>query len=171
MFERNLPTVALIYPLKRQGAQDLTNQPVAGAALLFSFDNDDSSTAVLIVLDPPHQHQDRGGACICCRFGDPRNRTLSPPPPPPGILSPPSSPSRIHRLLLDPFVDGRHPNQKTPNQVMESTPIKKSTQSGERQHQAMTAQQRVIPGRYNPSVEVANTNKLEKSYFIKIKPL
>ena len=52
---------------------------------------------------------------------------------------------------------------------MESTPIKKSTQSGERQHQAMTAQQRVIPGRYNPSVEVANTNKLEKSYFIKNK--
>ena len=49
LFERNLSTVALISPLKRQGAQDLANQPVAGAALLFSFDNDDSSTAVLIV--------------------------------------------------------------------------------------------------------------------------
>ena len=49
LFERNLFTVALIYPLKRQGEQDLANQPVAGAALLFSFENDDSSTAVLIV--------------------------------------------------------------------------------------------------------------------------
>ena len=38
-----------ISPLKRQGAQDLENQPVAGAALLFSFENYDSSTAVLIV--------------------------------------------------------------------------------------------------------------------------
>ena len=49
LFERNLFTVALISPLKRQGARDLANQPVAGAALLFSFDNDDSSTAVLIL--------------------------------------------------------------------------------------------------------------------------
>ena len=49
LFERNLSTVALISPLKRQGARDLANQPVAGAALLFSFDNHDNSTAVLIV--------------------------------------------------------------------------------------------------------------------------
>ena len=48
-FERNLSTIALISPLKRQGARDLANQPVAGAALLFSFDNDDSYTDVLIV--------------------------------------------------------------------------------------------------------------------------
>ena len=33
----------------------------------------------------------------------------------------------------------------------------------------MLAQQRVIPGHYNPLEEVANTNKLEKSYFIKNK--
>ena len=49
LFERNISTAALISPLKRQGARDLANQPVAGAALLFSFDNDDSSTAVLLV--------------------------------------------------------------------------------------------------------------------------
>ena len=52
---------------------------------------------------------------------------------------------------------------------MESTSIRKSTQSGERQHQAMSDQQGVIPGRYNLSEEVSNTNKLEKSYFIKNK--
>ena len=49
LFERNLSTVALISTLKIQGARDLANKPVAVAALLFSFDNDDSSTAVLIV--------------------------------------------------------------------------------------------------------------------------
>ena len=49
LFERNLSTVALISLLKRQSERDLANQPVSGAALLFSFDNDDSSTAVLIV--------------------------------------------------------------------------------------------------------------------------
>ena len=52
---------------------------------------------------------------------------------------------------------------------MVKTPIKKSTRSGERQHQAMSAQKRVIPGHYNPLEEVANTNNLEKSYFIKNK--
>ena len=52
---------------------------------------------------------------------------------------------------------------------MEHTPILKATQSGERHHQAMSARHRVIPGRYNPSEDVANMNKLEKSYFIKIK--
>ena len=41
-------------------------------------------------------------------------------------------------------------------------------QYGERHHQAVSAQQRVITGRYNPSVEVANINKLDKSYLIKI---
>ena len=49
-FEKNLSTVALISPLKRQGARYLENQPIAGAALLFSFDNDDSSIAVLITV-------------------------------------------------------------------------------------------------------------------------
>ena len=53
--------------------------------------------------------------------------------------------------------------------MMEHIPIKKSTQSGERHHQAISAQQRVIPGRYNPWEEVANMNKLDNSYFIKIK--
>ena len=42
-------------------------------------------------------------------------------------------------------------------------------QYGERHHQAVSAQQRVITGRYNPSEEVANINKLDKSYFIIIK--
>ena len=48
-------------------------------------------------------------------------------------------------------------------------PDKKPTQSGERHHQCTSAHQRVIPGRYNPSEEVANINKIDKSYFIKIK--
>ena len=58
--------------------------------------------------------------------------------------------------MLEDQVDGPQPN-------------KKSTQSGERHHQATSAYQRVIPGRYNYLGEVANINKLDKSYFIKIK--
>ena len=54
--------------------------------------------------------------------------------------------------------DGPHPN-------------KKSTQTGERHHQATSAYQRVIPGRYNPSGDIANINKLDKLYFIKYKGL
>ena len=77
----------------------------------------------------------------------------------------PLPPRASTALLLDPLVDGRYPNQK--KQLMENIPIKKSTRSGERQHQAMSAQQRVIPGHYNPLEEVGNTNKLEKSYFMK----
>ena len=42
-------------------------------------------------------------------------------------------------------------------------------QSGEHHHQATSDQQRVIPGCYNPSEEVANMNKVDKSYVIKIK--
>ena len=42
-------------------------------------------------------------------------------------------------------------------------------QSGERCHQAMSGQHRVIPVRYNPLEEVAKMNKQDKSYFIKIK--
>ena len=41
-------------------------------------------------------------------------------------------------------------------------------QSGERHHQAMSAQQKVISGRYNLSEEVAHMDKLDKSYFINI---
>ena len=64
--------------------------------------------------------------------------------------------------------DKKHPNQTNkPNRVMEHTLIEKSTQSGERHHQAMMDHQRVVPGRYNPLEEVANMNKLEKSYSIK----
>ena len=55
------------------------------------------------------------------------------------------------------------------NRVMEHTPIKKSTQSGEQHHQAISDQQRFILGRYNPSKEVTNINKLHKSYFTIIK--
>ena len=33
----------------------------------------------------------------------------------------------------------------------------------------MSDYQRVIPGRYNPSEEVANISKLDKSYYIKNK--
>ena len=64
----------------------------------------------------------------------------------------------------------KYPNQiNKPNQVMKHTPIKKLAQSGERHHQAMSALRMVIPGHYKPSEEVANMNKLDKSYFIKIK--
>ena len=52
---------------------------------------------------------------------------------------------------------------------MEHTPIKKYTESGERHHQAMSAYQRVIKDRYNHSEEFARINKLDRSYFIKIK--
>ena len=49
--------------------------------------------------------------------------------------------------------DGPHPN-------------KKFTQCGERHYQATSAYQRFIPGRYNPSGDIANINKLDKLYFI-----
>ena len=52
---------------------------------------------------------------------------------------------------------------------MEHTTIKKCTQSSERNHQAMSDQQRAIPGRYNLLEEVSNMNKLEKSYLKKFK--
>ena len=49
---------------------------------------------------------------------------------------------------------------------MEHTVIKKVTQSGERHYQAISDHNRVIPGRNNPPEEVANMNKLEKSFLI-----
>ena len=52
---------------------------------------------------------------------------------------------------------------------MEHTPIKTYMQSGEIHHQAMSAYQRVILVRYNPTEEVATINKLDKYYFTKIK--
>ena len=42
-------------------------------------------------------------------------------------------------------------------------------QSGEHHDQATSDQQRVIPGCYNPSEEVAKMNNIKKSYFIKNK--
>ena len=39
----------IITPLKRQGSRDLANEPVEGAGLIFSFDNNNSSTTVRIV--------------------------------------------------------------------------------------------------------------------------
>ena len=44
--ENNLYYTDIITPLKRQGARDLANEPVTGAGLLFSFDNNNSSTTV-----------------------------------------------------------------------------------------------------------------------------
>ena len=52
---------------------------------------------------------------------------------------------------------------------MDHTQINKFTQSGERHHQAISDEQRVIPGRYNPSEDVAKIDNIEKTYFIKIK--
>ena len=49
LLENNLYYNAIIPPLKRQGARGLANEPVAGAVLLFSFDNNNSSAAVYIV--------------------------------------------------------------------------------------------------------------------------
>ena len=47
--ENNLYYTDIITSLKRQGARDLANEPVTGAGLLFSFDNNNSSTTVRIV--------------------------------------------------------------------------------------------------------------------------
>ena len=52
---------------------------------------------------------------------------------------------------------------------MEQTLILKTMQSVKQYNQTISAQKRVTPGPYNSSEEVAQMNKLDKSYFIKIK--
>ena len=49
LLENSVYYTAIIPPLKRQGARDFDNEPVAGSGLLFSFDNINSSTTVRIV--------------------------------------------------------------------------------------------------------------------------
>ena len=49
LLENILYYTAIIPPFKIQGGIDLSNEPVAGAGLIFSFDNNNSYTTVRIV--------------------------------------------------------------------------------------------------------------------------
>ena len=48
-FEKNLSNIALRSPVKSQGERDFANHPVAGAGLMFAFDNDQNITIVSII--------------------------------------------------------------------------------------------------------------------------
>ena len=63
---------------------------------------------------------------------------------------------KYHKHILRDQGDGPHPN-------------KKSTQFGELHQQATSANQRVIPGRYNPLEYIVNINKLDNLNLKKLK--